>query len=151
MPDEDIEMFKNFQIGLYTKEIQLADKAGKEINSDILVDLHILEEARGIPDLQNAAIDAFIAQLLGSRQFPTGLIRHVFGNTAEKSPLRRLFVDMCHCCCKTGYFDEEFYGNYSRRFLFDLAVAHCELAEGIGSKIQEFTADRSLYYVPSHN
>ncbi|KAL2050713.1 hypothetical protein ABVK25_008950 [Lepraria finkii] len=64
MPDEDIEMFKSFQIGLYTKEIPLADKAGKEINSDIFVDLHILEEARGIPDLQSAAIDAFITQLL---------------------------------------------------------------------------------------
>ena len=75
MPDEDIEMFNYFQIWLYTKEIPLTDKAGKEINSDVIVDLYIFGEARDIPDLQNAAIDAFITKVLGSRQFPTGLLR----------------------------------------------------------------------------
>ena len=75
----------------------------------------------------------------------------VYGNTAEKSPLRRLFVDMCLYQCNTGYFGEDFYENHSRRFLFDSALAHCEVAEGIRSKTQNFTADRSLYYLPSHN
>ena len=151
MPDEDIEMFNYFQIWLYTKKTPLTDKAEKEINSDIVVDLYIFGEARNIPDLQNAAIDAFITQVLGSRQFPTGLIRYVYGNIAEKSPLRRLFVDICLCYCNTGDFGEEFNGNHSRRLLFGSALAHCEVAEGIRSKTQDFTADRSLYYVPSHN
>ena len=93
MPDEDIEMFNYFLIWLYTKEIPLTDKAGKEINNDVVVDLYIFGEARDILDLQNAAIDAFITKVLGSRQFQTD----VYGNTAEKSPLRRLFVDMCLC------------------------------------------------------
>ena len=51
MPDEDIEMFNYFQIWLYTKEIPLTDKAGKEINSDAIVDLYYFGEARDIPDL----------------------------------------------------------------------------------------------------
>ncbi|KAG7004696.1 hypothetical protein G7Y79_00024g056460 [Physcia stellaris] len=96
MPDEDPEIFKRFQYWLYTGSL-LDDTipGGDILMPSVLADIFIFAEARGIPSLQNAAIDALIDQrYLSPPRLPHRCLHRIYDNTPEDSPLRKLVVAM---------------------------------------------------------
>ena len=88
-------MFKPFQFWLYTGNIfEAPEHSASPEDHRTLTNLYIFGEARGVPGLQNAATDAVIDQDQKSHILYVTEIRHVCDNSSEKSPMRRLYVDM---------------------------------------------------------
>jgi len=108
-----------------------------------------MQDAHGIPDLQNAVVDACIDQNVDYKKTPTGKTSNVYEHTTERSPLRKLFVDwtVAHSV------EECFTGPKGKRmcqsFLLDLAVAQCKVNSGIEEIVKDFKAHRSNYHVPA--
>ena len=167
LPEDDVEIITYFQYWLYCRDIPIktSNKDGddREDKTDwqfkMLIDLFIFSEARGIPELQNAAIHFFINNEYGEAYLPTHYIRYVYRNVSASSPLRRLLVDMTHSYAHMNvdntlgaWFPRES-EDYCKDFLLDLAAAYCERVNGNKEKITDFRAVRSNYYVemPEHS
>ena len=132
MPEADPELFRHFQHWLYSKTLLMSSKSENDIPWPVLINLFIFGEAHGIPDLQNASIDGIINKQATGRLTPLEQINHVYDNTGERSPLRRLFVDLTHTiahfnhkCDADGWLIEAKYEMFPKRFLFDVAVEYC--------------------------
>ncbi len=163
MLEDDVNTFKNFQYWLYSREIHVEE--GNEIYEsnnnkqwDMLIDLFIFGEARGIPGLQNAAIDGLIDEMHAKNELRVAAIRRIYENTPENSPLRRLYVDIVHSSAYLdrdlehgAWFAKKEYSVYKKEFLFDLAAAYCQRVNGEIEKIKDFTAVRSNYHVSAPN
>ncbi|KAK4692431.1 hypothetical protein P7C71_g4776, partial [Lecanoromycetidae sp. Uapishka_2] len=152
MEEEDVTTFKHFQYWLYTRNLLMSQETKNDIDWNVLTGLFILGEVRGIPHLQNAAIDGIIAKRATSDWTPLDQIRRIYDNTPENSPIRRLFVDIF---CNRAHFDDDtWFGDqsfelYNKEFLFDLSKAFCRLKRNLSTKITNFEAEavRSDYYV----
>ena len=66
----------------------MTDQSENDIDWKILIDLFILGEARGTPDLQNAAIDGLIDKQATEENTPLEQISYIYDNTTDGPPLR---------------------------------------------------------------
>jgi hypothetical protein len=161
MAEEDVDTFSHFQYWLYSGNIITEDNGEKLDQNDdgkewsMLVNLFIFAEARGIPGLQNAAIDRIIDKQSATETIFLENIHSIYENTHKTSPLRRLFVDFTHNWAHTddenpggSWFDSEIYDSYDKEFLFDLTTAYCRRVKGKIEEIEDFTAVRTNYHVP---
>ncbi|MCJ1469512.1 hypothetical protein MMC07_008145 [Pseudocyphellaria aurata] len=89
LADEDPSLFARFNEWLYTGVFLLNNEIGQDIPFEILVDLYVFAEKRGVIRLQNAVIDCMIKK----RSIPTD-IRYAWNNTPDSSPLHKLLVDL---------------------------------------------------------
>ena len=148
LPDENVDMFKYFQLWVYTDSIIAKGETVKDLTGLLLADLYIFGEMCGIPDLQNAAIDVLIDKYEFHQQITTLILHKVYGNTPETTPLRRLMVDFV-ACIDRGLPD--WFANsrdqYPTDFLIDLAVALSKLKCGTKTVIMDFRASRFDYHV----
>ncbi len=163
LPEDDVTVFKYFRVWLYSSIIQdslpSASQAEDESESEseskpdtdigwkILLDLYIFADMRDIPLLQNATMDAIIWKSDLASTFISDLIHYVYDRTAAKSPLRKLLVDLWVSWSNPTWFDEKYYGLYSKRFLFDAALAKSKLGLRGSKKVDDFWAARTDYYV----
>ena len=162
LPDEDVIVFKRFQLWLYTNYILERGEELKEINYITLVKLYIFGDMCGIPDLQNAAFDILINKKAKEKSLPGSILSLVYEKTPEDSSLRRLCVDwMAYQCVFRSndrhaptppgapheWFKEEARNRYPKDLLFDLIIALCELKDGVKPNITNFKDVRSQYYV----
>jgi len=116
------------------------------------VEFFIFGKARGTPALMNAAVDGIIEKQCLMEWTPLDQIPYIYDNTTPGSPLRQLFIDFTikHCKITDGsWFSEEAFGWYTKEFLFNLAVAHCEIRKGLRSVVDDFKASRCKYRVPA--
>lgn len=167
LPDEDPVMFHHFQLWVYTGNLFAKEETEAGISWESLVGLYIFGEMRGIPDLQNAAIDVLIDKNSSSKIIPTrDILPRLYNDTPEGSSLRRLFVDWMACLTVMSpndrytatppgepyqWFKEETRKNYPKDFLFDLVFALSELKSGKKPTISNFKLKRADYYVKPRN
>lgn len=144
MLEEDVAMFQSFQIWLYSDNILTTNTRE---NWKILFDLHIFGDARGIPHLQNAAVDALINKEHRLKWIPAYQFKYVYEDTSEKSPLRRLLVDWTASLSAADWFTEDKFEWYGKRFLFDMAMAQYEMRKGVKKVITDFRSHCEDYHV----
>ena len=92
LPEDDPATFQIVKNWLYTQKLVTEDEKGEDAScsSKMLMALYVFGDARGIPHLQNAVINAIRNQ----KAIPVPQVPYIFENTPESSPLRRLLVDM---------------------------------------------------------
>jgi hypothetical protein len=129
MLNEDPTLFEYFQIWLYSKEILTNDKVQGDIPWRVLVDLFVFGDARGIPHLQKAAVDAIIKKQWDLNRISTRSIKYIYEETPEHSPLRRLFVESMANLGNASWFTEE-EDWHRKHFLLNLAQAQFALSKG---------------------
>jgi hypothetical protein len=119
-----------------------------------LIDIFIFADMRGIPELQNAAIDGIIEKQATEAHTPLEEVRYIYENTTEKSLLRLLFVDFTHTTAHFNHTDwaegwliEEKYEFFPKRFLFDVAVAYCRRVTHLAGGIVSFRDNNWRYHV----
>lgn len=162
LPDEDAAMFRHFELWVYTGDVLATGESDADISWDSLVGLYIFGEIRGIPNLQNAAIDALIDKQSSQNAIPTRFLPRVYDSTPEDSSLRRLFVDWVACLAAMipndrytptppeaphQWFKKTARMNYPKDFLFDLAFAQYQLRTGDKTVMSDFKSKRADYYV----
>lgn len=123
--EDDPVMFERFQLWTYTNRLLEDGETDKEIPFIVWADLWVFGEARGIPELQNCAIDGLINDEITTNYVPIGIFQHVYDNTHEDSPLRRLILDWAafsgcwNRAADYGWFIKSRRGYYPKDFLFD--------------------------------
>ena len=121
-----MRVFELFQFSLYSEKLLDAGESIADVGASLLVRLYLFAEARCIPQLQNATIDALFAKKEVAEEVPIAEIPRIYDNTLETSPLRSLIVDVT---ARTGLLrDSSSFGGtnyirYNKTFLIDLALA----------------------------
>ena len=157
LPEDDVTLFECFRVWLDSpisqKSLPSAPDFETEIDPDIIIDskalfdLYIFADMRDIPLLQNFTIDAIILVSERNDTFIGHLIHHVYDRTTPKSPLRKLLVDWWMDACDLTWLEEQYYDKYSKRFLFDVALAQSKLGPGGSKKFHDFWETRTDYHV----
>ena len=152
MPEEDETVFRGFQLWVYTKSI-LEDGEGLDtMGWRSLIDLYIFGDKFGIPILQDQAIDLLIDKRDASNRIPASHFDHVYQNTRESSPLRKLCVDWSvHGIRPYLWFESNIRDWYPKDFLIDLITAKWKPEKAREIKPMDFGSRRSEYHVKSPN
>ena len=153
LPDDDPTAFSHFQLWLYTGTILQSHESAKDISWDVLISLYLFGDVRGIPGLQNEAIDVLIDKSDAMNQIVFYQLPRIYKNTLDGSPLRKLVVDLFTykkvILTDDFWFHEERKPCYSQQFLIDLAKSLYEDRARYKTKDTEFKAVRSNYHI--HN
>ncbi|KAM0797441.1 hypothetical protein BDR22DRAFT_440417 [Usnea florida] len=153
LPDDDPTAFSHFQLWLYTGNILESHKSAKDIDWRVLISIYLFGDVRGIPGLQNEAIDVLIDKLEAMNKIPVNQIPRIYKNTLDGSPLRKLVVDLFTHekipLTDDYWFHEERKPKYPQQFLIDLAKSLYEDRARYKTKDTEFKAVRSNYHI--HN
>jgi len=92
--EDSVVTFKYFVDWLYSGEFDIHFNEGDNVmTSRELCELWVFADKRGVPLLQNAAIDALHPRMRSLSELDEANVAFVYDNTTEKSKLRRLFVD----------------------------------------------------------
>ena len=134
------EAFGIFATWIYNKQIE--DSEGETPCIKDLTNLWILADEFLIPVLQNMCVEALNEQCAKPEYLPTDLFGHLYENTKEGSPLRKLFVDMCIAHEKEIKVED----NYPPRMLVDIANAS---KEAKATKATKLPKDRIKKYLVS--
>ena len=141
LPDDDPVAFSHFQLWLYTGNILESHEHAKDIDWEVPVNIYLFGDVRGIPGLQNEAIDVYIDKYVAIKIIPVYQLRCVYKNTLDGSPLRKLMVDMMTFDAvltdEAEWFDEEAKFIYPCQFFIDLAKSLYEDRAGTKTKITE--------------
>jgi hypothetical protein len=62
-------------------------------NSRLICQIYVFGDARGIPELCNAAVDLLFQKNCQSWQIPTPVLQYIYANTPDNCTLRKLLVD----------------------------------------------------------
>ena len=112
-----------------------------------LFDLYIFADMRDIPLLQNSTVDTIIWISERKSFFIGDLIPYVYDRTAPKAPLRKLLVDWWLEFSDSTWLEEQHYGDFSKRFLFDLTLAQSKLGPRRSKEAYDFWEARADYHV----
>ena len=95
LEDDDPEVFKAFFRWLYTGKLYSAlDASGKvPLTMRRICEIYVFGDARGAPELCNAAVDLLIQKMHHEWIFPTTTCSFAYENTLPGSALRKLLVD----------------------------------------------------------
>ncbi|KAL2044448.1 hypothetical protein N7G274_003153 [Stereocaulon virgatum] len=149
LPEEDVIMFKRFQLWTYTNRLLEEGEGEREVAWGTLAGLYIFGEARGIPTLQNTAIDLMIDKQAAENIIPTTLLHRVYQRLPEDSPLRTLMVDWCSSLggLDTWFLNDDTRDQCPKDFLFDLTVALYLHKKGAKFITADFRDVRERYYI----
>ena len=171
-------MFKRFLLWLYSGSIiEFPVETCESVYWEDLFGLYVFGDARSIPALQNAVIDALIAKSEQTNTIPTNQYVFLYANTVDNSPLRRLAVDWmvsridnmaiwfetkyrCKYCLLSISLQSSdknlktltpssVTAFYVRDFLFDFIIAQARASSNPASRILDFIKNRANYYVPT--
>ena len=162
LPEDDVIVFKLFRVWLYSfnqgslpsaPETEHGFEFDTQLEPDVIIgpkdlfDLYIFADMRDIPLLQNATVDTIIWISERKSFFIGDLIPYVYDRTAPKAPLRKLLVDWWSEFSDSTWLEEKHYGDFSKRFLFDLALAQSKLGPGRSKEAYDFWEARADYHV----
>lgn len=150
LPEDDPVVFSHFELWLYTGNILESHESVEDIGWDILTKIYLFGDARGIPELQNEAIDLYIDKNHAIHEIATNQLNFIYENTLENSPLRKLLVDIMTFRTNLSHpqwFREQVKSDYPKQFLLDLVKSLYEKGAGTKSKVIDFRAVRSNYHV----
>lgn len=122
--DDDPKVFEAYYYWLFTRQLwdpNTVAKAGSvPLTFNLLCKIFVFGDARGIPGLRNAAIDALLYKSGEEWAMPTMSLRYMYENTPKDSMLRKLAVNMVIKTFDVRKLDP---GCHSE-LLMDLVVAH---------------------------
>ena len=152
--EDKVEVFGHFLPWLYSGNVRAEGNGSDGCNDDglfLMIDLYLFGEMRGIPELQNKAIDELIRENNSTERVPTGLLNRIYDGTPVGSPLRRLMVDVTAQdgeLTQNGWFAAIKEDEYPKEFLVDLVCAMYTLHNdgGCGSSI-DFLSCMYAYHV----
>lgn len=151
LPEEDVDVFEHFQLWLYSGSILEKHEQAKDIIWDVLIALWIFGESRGIPELQNTAMDTLIDKTWEMHTLKTHVLPVIYESTPDKSALRQFHIDwMTHKANLTQWLNvPEGPGKdcYPKQFLFDLSMSLYERSRGTKPVVTDFRTVRSNYHV----
>lgn len=134
LANDSVAVFKAFYSWTYIRKLfEPVSEVGKvPLTSEILTRLYVFGDARGIPSLKNASINALIDKIANEWNIPTPSIPYIYDNTPESCHLRKLAVDMV---IFTGYTGAQLKAlklnhHYTTDFLKDLAAALLDITWG---------------------
>ena len=154
---EDVETFQIFFRWIHGAPFFDSEYTVDNFNprSRLIYQLYILGNARQIPSLCNAAVDALIDGVVKTNGIPVhgAAAELVYNNTPESSKLRKLMVDFCvkHGMDFNRVKDDDFsLAEYTgHEFLLDLIVALGPYQKMNPQEPIDWTqVDRSQYYEP---
>ena len=155
LPEDDVEVFQAFYYWLYTRKLfdlhagraYVSKTDTTNIGWMLICKIFVFGDARGIPGLKNAAVDLIIAKFIQTWAFPIEIVRFVFDNTQESSPLRKLLVDMA---LESGDLDRirQYRGYFTKDFLVDMVVTmqKSNRAASVTSKEQWAARSPCIYH-----
>ena len=162
LPEDDATVFKLFRVWLHSfsqgsspsaPETENEIEFDTQLEPDVIIgpkdlfDLYIFADMRDIPLLQNATVDTIIWISERKVFFVGDLIPYVYDRTAPKAPLRKLLVDWWLTFSNSTWLEEKYYGNYSKRFLFDVALAQSKLGPRGSKNAHDLWEARTNYHV----
>ncbi|KAK4695923.1 hypothetical protein P7C71_g1920, partial [Lecanoromycetidae sp. Uapishka_2] len=150
LSEDDPEVFKRFQLWVYTDKVLEKGEAYGDISWTTLIELYVFGSIRGITDLQNAVVDILIDKSKSDNEVPTGDLQYIYNNTPEGSPLRRLLIDWTvfkGVLTSESWFSEDLRCVYPADFLFDVASAQYVMICSKKPRVKDFKASRQDYYV----
>lgn len=131
LPEDDVEIFRVFQIWLYTGQLLLtrdrSDHIWNLFTWETLVDLYIFGECRLISGFLNPVMDLLIRKPEAPREIPVYLATYIYNNTYHGSWLREWISHAtAYATPFTGLaaFPLKHFTGFSKDFLSDLAVAY---------------------------
>lgn len=120
LPEDDVKVFERFQLWIYTGTFIEAGETEKDMDDDLIIGLYLSAEARGIPQLQNLAIDCYINNFDALGEVQTRVFRRIYENTLPSSPLRRLITDLTVISGGPSWFSEGLEKHWSREILLEV-------------------------------
>lgn len=149
LPEDDPSAVEHFLLWLYNGDIFDEDENPESISWELLVKIYLFGQARGIPRLQNDAIDKFIDKERRLAVLETKPLRMVYDHTAAGSPMRRLYVDLA---AYGGLFEDGLWfddkSEYPKEYLIDLIKAQHGIHKSKNKPPEiDFQQSRSNYHV----
>jgi hypothetical protein len=131
LPDDDPNVYAAAFRWIYSGKLYTTLTASGDIPLDfpLICDIYVFGDARGIPELCNAAIDLWYQKSVQVWKYPYEHLIYVYESTLPGSQLRRFVVNDA-----TGNYNfnklEEFFDEFPKEFLADVIMAckkyHCE-------------------------
>lgn len=149
LPEDDAKVFEHFQLWIYTGAFMEAQETKKEEKWDIIISLYLFAEARGIPELQNLAIDTYMYNVAALKQVPTRKFRQIYDNTMASSPLRRLTTRLTVQFVEPSWFLDASEKYWSREILLEVVKGLVEEKGKMGREeaLAQFISHRCDYHV----
>ncbi len=117
--EESVDTFRYFVDWLYSGEFDSQfDERDDPMSCRELCELWVFADKRGVPLLQNAAINALHEQMYNLLELEKADIAFVYDNTSERSKLRLLFVEFYATKELRNVFISE--NDFPKTFLFDV-------------------------------
>ena len=152
LSEDHVDVFERFILWLYADRVLRTTETTDDVSWDLLINLYVFGETRGIADLQNAVIDILIDKKSYLDAIPTNWTNHLYDNTPENSPLRRWLVDITAChgkLTRDTWFNDKCTARFPDAFLYDLIFALYAKNNKGNSREKNFKASRSDYHVRS--
>jgi len=127
LPDEDPEAFQASVSWMYTRRLFEPTHTRPRkvpLTFETLLRAYVLGEARLIPGLKNAAIDALIEKIADEWTIFTTHISTVYDGTPEGSPLRKSATEMMLQTCEVVQIKGRILNDLPREYLYDLLLAY---------------------------
>ncbi|KAL8948426.1 MAG: hypothetical protein Q9222_005392 [Ikaeria aurantiellina] len=147
LKDGNPEIFGRFCLWLYWGKIMEDHEAVTDIPWDTLTACYLLAEMRDVPMMQNAVIDLLIRKTQATNLLPTREQRHVWEQTTENSPLRKMIVDITVLRGDIAQTlkDENEENMYDKSFLVDAFILKYQHPNLISH--EDFFTRRCLYHI----
>ncbi|KAF2276942.1 uncharacterized protein EI97DRAFT_457689 [Westerdykella ornata] len=94
LPEDSAKVFEAFFHWLFTERLE---REGTSLSSRLICKLYVFSDARGIPELGNAAIDLLFQKTASDWIFPAEDIGYIYRNTRSASGLRKFIQDDSVC------------------------------------------------------
>jgi hypothetical protein len=123
LTEDDPDVFEIFFHWIFKRTLysKLSSEGWIPYSSMQLSKLFVFADARGIPELGNAAIDVFVQTYFQRWGSPVPSLNYIYKNTMHGSLLRRVVVDFA---VETGRFDfvHSYLADFPKEFLADALV-----------------------------
>jgi hypothetical protein len=127
LSEDSPAIFHMFFHWIYTGEIYSTLTNGRiPISFKDILALYVFADARGIPELCNAAVDVFFQKFANEWVFPSPSLAYVYENTLAGSNLRAIVVHLAVCCfnfCNLKQTEQ----NFPKEFLVDVVLCSVQL------------------------
>ena len=123
MPEDDPEVFKYFQLWIYTGSILQTYETAKDVGKLTLLKLWTFAEALNVTEIQNAAMNLLIDRIEEFGTIPSNLTPYIYEHTSRSSALRKMIVDVsAHRGTLPSWFEDFDPLDFHHDFLCELVV-----------------------------
>ena len=125
MPEQSPEVIERFVLWVYTGKLLGNNEEANILHRRQLVDLYIVGDMYGVPELQNSVMDCLVARVktktLANRSLLL-FLHHIYENTPKGCCLQRFLVELAvtKVDFSKGTWFEDYKVSYPQQYLMDL-------------------------------